>query len=85
MKKESLERLTDEQIESISGAGEYSLRDAWLLEACPFCGYINKDIKKWRFTKENLYDDLVCPQCKKVYNIEDCVEEYKKYNNEQHW
>ena len=33
---------------------------------------------------EDLYDGIMCPQCKKVYNIEDCVENYEKYKNEQH-
>ena len=72
MGKESLERIPDEQIDAISGAGEYSLRDAWLLAQCPYCGYINDHIKERRITMENLYDDIMCPQCKKVYNIRDC-------------
>ena len=89
MRKESLERLPDEQIEPISGGvkdshkDEYSQRDKWLLAACPFCGYRNNAINE-RMRSVNVYEEIVCPQCKKVYNIEDCVENYKKYNNEQH-
>ena len=66
MGKESLERLTDEQIESISGGVNYSSEDE-LRYKCPHCGYVIQK-EEFRDTKYSKDGTIQCPKCKERFN-----------------